>query len=63
MTMKTHDHAAQLAAEIREMLKNSADTFQDGQGIILTQDAEALESALAAWDKHNAPAPKQEALL
>lgn len=38
----------QLVAEARELLNNA--TFADGQGIILTQDAEALEAALARYD-------------
>jgi len=53
--MKTHDHAAQLAALLRKALEKSARVHPDF--------ADEIEAALAAWDKHNAPAPKQEALL
>ncbi|HET9280354.1 MAG TPA: hypothetical protein VFR24_00130 [Candidatus Angelobacter sp.] len=37
--------APELLAEAKELLRNAR--FEDGQGIILTQDAEALEAAIA----------------
>lgn len=37
--------APELLAEAIELLKNA--TFEDGQGTILTQDAEALQAAIA----------------
>ena len=37
--------APELLAEVKELLRNAK--FQDGHGIILTQDAEALEAIIA----------------
>lgn len=37
--------AMDLLAEAKELLRNAK--FKDGQGIILTQDAESLEAAIA----------------
>lgn len=44
-----------LQAEVIQTLKNASASFKDGTGVLLTQDAEALEQALAAlpgldWD-------------
>jgi len=65
--MNAHDHAAQLAEALRGLFENCAMVHKHwGEGSN-AREADAAQvdasAALAAWDKHNAPAPKQEALL
>ena len=63
--MKTHEHAAQLADLLQLFLENhnclskpenwpSKDAWPEA--------ASRARQALAAWHKHNAPAPQQTAL-
>ena len=68
--MKTSEHAAQLAEALREMVcmheirLNAMTPEQKPRPHSAAANAYAdAGTALAAWDKHNAPAPKQEALL
>jgi len=67
--MKTHDHAAQLAMALRgaaECLQVAVEHWERRDGKTTAFEREIIrqsQAALAAWDKHNAPAPKQEALL
>ena len=65
--MNAHDHAAQLAEALRGLteaiyIKSHGGIF-DNQGVHVGNAYDEARAALAAWDKHNAPAPKQEALL
>ena len=70
--MTAHDHAAQLAEALRACLERIETDYPDERdgrdqsprnpGIV-RDVKDATRAALAAWDKHNAPAPKQEALL
>ena len=70
--MKTHDHAAQLAEALKSVVEWTGDTAtmpQDSAARLewyarrLLMIRNACRPAIAAWDKHNAPAPKQNALL
>ena len=70
-TMKISEHAAQLAAALeacrRALHPGAIGLIHHHHGTDAgDKAADAVtfaQAALAAWDKHNAPAPKQEALL
>ena len=70
--MNAHDHAAQLAEALRDCSARLNDCVQvqpqtdgDPGGFMSQWDYDAdysvrrAQAALAAWDKHNAPAPKR----
>jgi len=65
--MNAHDHAAQLAEALRALFEHCAMVHKHWGDGSNAREADAAQvdahAALAAWDKHNAPAPKQEALL
>ena len=67
--MKTHDHAAQLAGALIEMtamheirLAAMRPDQKPNPGSAAENAHTQALAALAAWDKHNAPAPQQNAL-
>ena len=65
--MKTHEHAAQLAAALRQVSECLENWIEIAERDDKRQyDADAIDAgqrALDAWNAHNAPAPKQQALL
>jgi len=69
--MTAHNHAAQLAGALEACRKalhpGAVGLIHHHHGAPAGERAgDAVtfaQAALAAWDKHNAPAPRQEALL
>jgi dsRNA-specific ribonuclease len=65
--MKTHDHAAQMAEALRDLFENCVMVHKHWGDGSNAREADAAQvdaqAALAAWDRHNAPAPEQKALL
>ena len=60
--MKTHEHAAQLAEALRKLL-DTCELNLDEMEAHTRNQIEGAAIALAAWDRHNAPPPEQQALL
>ena len=61
--MKTHDHAAQLADCLQWAIRIIEETHLEGLDVFTEERLDDGRAALAAWDRHNAPAPEQLTLL